>query len=166
MLKRIVYRAGQFFRAMWPRVREDEYALVEVHLSASEMALFCRMHRIDQRHCLDVFYSLYRAGYRDAVLLQAALLHDVGKAAGQITIVHRVAVVLMQRIVPSWLEQLAQDGRGWKRGFAVHVSHPEIGARLLKEAGSSQVAFLVKGHHDSDPHDSRLVALHWADGQH
>ena len=165
MFKRVVYRAAQFFRAMLGWVRKDEYALVEARLAPSQVALFHRMHRIDQRHCLDVFFTLYEAGYRDRELLQAALLHDVGKAAGRITIFHRVAVVLLQKIVPHRLERLARDGRGWRKAFAVHVSHPEISARWAASSSSPEVVFLIKGHHDSNPKDKRLAALHWADGQ-
>ena len=38
-----------------------------------------RMPRSDQRHCLDVYETLVRAGYHEEDLLHAALLHDVGK---------------------------------------------------------------------------------------
>lgn len=146
-------------------MREDEYILVKAHLSAAQMALFKDMHRIDQRHSLDVFHTLYGAGYRDPVLLQAALLHDVGKSASRITILHRVVVVLMKKAVPGWLEGLVQDGGGWKHGLAVYASHAAISARLVQEVSSPEVVFLIAEHHNSDPQDDRLAILRWADGQ-
>jgi hypothetical protein len=151
---------------MLARVSGTEFALVEQVLSVQQVALFNRMHRIDQRHCLDVFHTLYRAGYRDAELLRAALLHDVGKTAGRMTIFHRVAVVLMGKAAPDLLARLAHSGRKWTRGFAVHALHPQVGAQLVGGTDTPQVALLVKGHHDPDPQrDTQMAALHWADGQ-
>ncbi len=166
MCGRIGYRVGQFLRAMLGRVRKKEYVWLESYLSPSQVALFRQMRRIDQRHGLDVFRTLYDAGHREAALLQAALLHDLGKSAGRLTIFHRVAVVLLDRFAPAWLERLAQDGRGWRSGFAVHARHAEVGARWMAQAGCSpEVVALVAQHHRSNSHDALLAALRLADGQ-
>jgi hypothetical protein len=163
---RAAHRAWQFFRATLARVRQAEYALVSARLSAAQTALFCRMARCDRRHCLDVFYTLYEAGYRDDALLRAALIHDVGKSAGRLAVWHRVAVVLMQRFTPAWLARLAADGQGWKAPFAVHVRHPQASAQWAAEAGcASDVVALIRGHHELNPKDDTLAALKWADEQ-
>jgi hypothetical protein len=129
------------------------------------MDLFRRMDRCDQRHCLDVHDTLYDAGWRDETLLQAALIHDVGKSGAGLTVWHRTLVVLMRRFVPRWLERLAADGRGWRAPLAVHVRHAELSARLAAGAGCSpQIVDLLRAHHVPDPRDERLAALQWADG--
>jgi hypothetical protein len=160
-------RVLQFYRAVFARVRADEYELIQDRLSPAQAALFMRMMRSDQRHCLDVYYTLIQAGYQDDDLLRAALLHDAGKSApaaksapagtlaagpgtaggstevevGQrMTVFHRVAVVLMQAlpgIGSRWLVRLAADGRGWKAPFAAHVCHAEVSAEWAAAAGCS-----------------------------
>ena len=73
-------RVAQFFRATFARVRTGEYDLIRERLTPAQAALFGRMSRSDQRHCLDVYTTLVRAGYQQDDLLIAALLHDVGKS--------------------------------------------------------------------------------------
>jgi hypothetical protein len=161
---RVAYRVWQFIRATFFRVGQDEYALIERHLLPAQVALFMRMDRLDQRHCLDVFYTLYDAHHRDGALLEAALIHDVGKADGRLKMWHRVSIVWMQQFVPGWLERLTADGRGWKAPFGVHVRHAETSARWVADAGSPpQVIDLIRRHHKKNPKDERLAALKWAD---
>jgi hypothetical protein len=162
----VIYRALQFFRAMFAPVRAHEYELVEQLLSPAQAALFRRMARCDQRHGLDVLYALQKAGHQQRALLQAALLHDVGKAGSGLTIWHRVAVVLLQRLAPNWLARLAAGGRGWRAPFAAHSRHPQTGARWAASADCAPVVVdLIHKHHDTHTDDDLLVALQWADRQ-
>jgi hypothetical protein len=164
VLRRPAHRTWQFLRATLGRVRAEECALARSTLTPAQFALFQRMPRCDQRHCLDVFYTLHRAGHRDDALLRAALIHDVGKAGGRLTVWHRVAVVLMNALVPGWLQRLGARDRGWRAPFAVHVRHAGQGARWAAEAGcSADVVRLIRRHHSSNPKDRRLALLVWAD---
>jgi hypothetical protein len=159
-----MHRTWQFLRATLGRVGPDEYALAASRLTAAQFALFQSMVRCDQRHCLDVFHTLYAAGHRDDALLQAALIHDVGKAAGRLTVWHRVAVVLMNAFAPRWLQRLGAQDRGWRAPFAAHIRHAQQSARWATEAGCSpDVVRLIHGHHQPNPNDRRLALLVWAD---
>jgi hypothetical protein len=161
-----LYRVGQFFRAAFARIEPHERACIRQYLTPAQAALFEQMARADQRHGLDVLYALQRAGYDDRALLQAALLHDVGKAAVRLTLWHRVAVVLIGRFAPHWLDRLARDQRWWAAAFAAQVRHPEVGAQRAAEAGcSAEVVDLIRRHQDPDSGDSRLAALQSADRQ-
>jgi hypothetical protein len=158
------HRVRQFFRAMLGRVSVGDRAILEDALSPAQAALFRRMARCDQRHGLDVYETLRAAGYQDVALLAAALLHDVGKAAARLTILHRVAVVLLDGFAPGWLARWAGEGKGWKAPFAAHLHHAQIGAAWAQAAGSSaDIVALIRQHHISAPQDEQLIALQEAD---
>ena len=57
------YRAWQFFRALLARIHPHEGELVAQQLGPSLEKLFWQMDRCDQRHGLDVFYTLREAGH-------------------------------------------------------------------------------------------------------
>jgi hypothetical protein len=167
----------QFFRATFARVRPTEIAALEGLLSPAQVDLFRQMARSDQRHSLDVFYTLRQAGQNEHDLLQAALLHDTGKSVlvssepmqtrlpwQRITVWHRTLIVLMQRLAPDWLARLASDGRGWKRPFAIHTRHAEASAEWAAQVGCTpEVVALIRRHHEPEADDRRLVHLRWAD---
>jgi len=158
------HRIRQFFRAMLGRVSVGERTIVDDALSPAQAALFWRMARCDQRHGLDVYRTLRAAGHQDVGLLAAALLHDVGKSGAQLTILHRVAIVLIDGLAPGWLARWAGGGKGWKAPFAAHLQHAQIGAAWVQAAGSStEIAMLIRQHHVSAPQDKQLIALQQAD---
>jgi hypothetical protein len=160
----VLYRVRQFLRAVTARIRPAERALVERYLSPSQAALFAQMARGDRRHGLDVFYALRAAGHDDRALLEAALLHDAGKAVVGLTVLHRVAVVLLDLASPPLVGRLAGDGSGWRAPFAAHVRHAENGAAIALSAGCSpETVALIRRHHAPTRDDERLSALQRAD---
>jgi len=143
-----------------------------------------RLH--DQRHALDVLYTLRDRGYTERALMQAALLHDVGKTEG-VRLWHRVLIVLLERWRPGWLRRLARDlpanwrpsTRDWRPSardlrypFFVHLQHPARGAALAEAAGCDPLAVaLIRHHQDPLPAEWQgtregelLTALKTADG--
>ncbi len=155
---RAVYRAKQFFRAFRPRDPRALVAAAEAYLSPSQLALFRRMSPYDQEHAVDVLNRLRKQGWRDGELMQAALLHDVGKAFVRSNLWRRVAHVLL------WA---ARSGDAWRDGYARHA---EVGAEAAARAGSSpDVVALIRRHHEPlplpprDRLDDWLIVLHLAD---
>jgi hypothetical protein len=151
---RAAYRSRQFFGALRARLEEEERAEVAAHLTPAEQHLFYSMDLRDQRHAFDVFRILKSGGQRDASLLAAALLHDVGK--GPIRLRERVAFVLLRAVSPRLLRRLASVdgapagggqtaarlggsafGGGWRGALARSLDHAERGAALAEAAGST-----------------------------
>ena len=77
----VSYRIRQFRAAIRATVTPAEYAMVARILPPAEYHLFQQMPLYDQRHCLDVYYTLVAAGEQDPLLLRAALFHDCGKVS-------------------------------------------------------------------------------------
>jgi len=125
------------------------------------MGLFRRMSAAEQAHALAVLRTLQveQATGVETALVQAALLHDVGKTGGRIRLWHRVARVLSQALHPAWLDRLALDEpRSWRYPFFVLLHHAERGADLSAEAGADAVAVaLIRAHH-TEPARSGLDA--------
>jgi hypothetical protein len=166
-VSRAIYRSRQFFGSLRPRVdpalRDEAFAL----LSDPQRHLFESMTMRDQQHCLDVYHRL-RASFPsedhdDPDLFVATLLHDSGK--GRIALWHRVAYVLLDAGAPSLLRRLAAAGSGpsWRQALYRCVHHPELGAQLAHQAGSSPRAVeLIRGEHAAGPSE-QLAALQAAD---
>ena len=182
-----LYRVAQFFSALkaylpgWAGglrgvgLTGDDASLVNAILDTpARQALFERMPPNDQRHAIAVIRTLKQAGYDQPELMQAGLLHDVGKSLGQ-PIGHRVLIVLLEAFYPELLHRLSTspvsvDQVGWwRRPFVVHAQHPAIGAAWARAAGCESGAVeLILRHQESlesDPGPDRrfLAALQWAD---
>lgn len=123
----------------------------------------------DQRHSLNVLYTLVAAGNDQPDLLAAALLHDVAKTVQpgrRLRMPHRVAIVLTNALWPDLVQRLArEDPADWRYPFYVHLHHPAQGAALAREAGCSELTAALIGRHQDrlvDPpanEEDRLLAL-------
>ncbi|NLE99705.1 MAG: hypothetical protein GX601_01885 [Anaerolineales bacterium] len=176
----MVYRVTQFARALTDRASQEEIADAIRGLEPQAQRVFWQQSRQDQCHALAVARSLQRRGYSNPTLLEAALLHDAGKSAAHLTPWHRAAIVALERLAPTVLTRLSQDAGanggcalpGWRLPFVVHAQHPELGARLARQAGCSALAVaLIRRHQDQAAHsvadeteeDQLLAALQAAD---
>lgn len=136
IIKQALYRTWQFFQALSAHLGEEDLRVLRENLTLEELAAFTRMPQADQRHSLDVYYTLVRRGKTHPDLLKAALLHDIGKGEGEIRLWHRVSIVLVRAFFPRALKWLAVPD-GWRRPFYIHYYHPILGAEIAQRLGCS-----------------------------
>ena len=151
-MSRAIYRSRQFFGSLRPHVDRELRTEALALLSEPQRHLFDSMTLRDQQHCLDVYQRLRTQRHDDRDLLVAALPHDSGK--GQIALWHRVAYVLLDAAAPSPLRRIAVAGGGpsWRQALYRCVHHPELGAQLAQQAGSSPRAVeLIRCEHAAGP---------------
>ena len=154
--QRAAYRVRQFAAAVaarWEPLPEGERAEARAWLPVAARSLFDRMPRNDQRHSLNVLRTLAAAGHAEPALMQAALLHDVAKSTGGVTLLHRVAAVLLKAVRPDWLARMAQRPAparsDWRYPFWAHANHPRLGAEMAAAAGCDPLALtLIRRHQE------------------
>lgn len=119
-------------------------------LSPPLMQIFLCMQPGEQTHCLRVFKKLIGQGETSHDLLNAALLHDVGKSRYPLRQWERVLIVICQAFIPEQAKQLGEGkAQGWRRPFVVAQKHPEWGAEMAETAGASPLTIsLIREHQE------------------
>jgi hypothetical protein len=168
-LYKLAYRVQQFAAAVGGRVRDDELALVRATLAPSELVLFEAMPRYDQRHCLDVYYTLRDAGYTDPLLLRATMFHDCGKVddgGRPMPLAMYMLAAALKDYTPWLYRALAASGRGPLRGIRIYAEHAWRGSRMAARAGCPpEIVATIRHYHDDHP-TGMAAQLQWADEQH
>ena len=170
-----VHLARRFFTSLGARgISPSDEAWAHSKLSAPERRLFDRMSRIDRRHALDVARRVeVSIGTLDeslhGVVFAAALLHDVGKSAADLGTYGRVVATMSGMVGGREFAELWQRKTGFTRKVGLYLRYGEIGADMLRMAGSDPfvVAWSTEHHMLTEdwtvPHDAAEV-LAAADG--
>ena len=161
-----LHRVGQFWRHASARVSEPERNAAAHVLGPGLWPLFAGLPINDQRHGLDVLDTVMRLeGEPDRLLQQAALLHDVGKAGAEFSVVDRSLTVFLRGASPRLLAMLLRARPGFARRHDTYVDHARIGAERLRAAGAPELAAVVAEHHAPDPTSEVTRRLQRADGR-
>ncbi len=128
--------------------------------------LFAQLPVNDQRHGLDVLQTVTRLdGQPSRLLLQAALLHDVGKGGARFSVVDRSLTVFLQAASPRILQAMLLARPAFARRFEIYRDHARIGADTLHSLGAHELAAVVAEHHAADPTLEETRHLKRADGR-
>lgn len=138
-----VHRARRFFWSLRPaRVSSRDEAWVNTILSPAELVAFNRMVVRDRAHSIGVARAveanLDRIGRSEdhRWILQAALLHDVGKSDARLGTYGRVVATLAGWVAGDEMAGVWAQKKGMTRRIGIYLLHPEIGRDILQLAGS------------------------------
>lgn len=119
-------------------------------LEPAQFRLWCRMSGPDRRHAVRCGrYVLGRLG-EDAPreVVQAAIMHDVGKLDSRLRTYGRVVATLCGALAGRKTAHLWVRGSGFTRRVGLYLLHPELGADMLALAGSHDlVVRWAREHH-------------------
>ena len=162
----VLSRILQFVRAITARVSVEDGKYISAHLNADEQKLFFSMSVPDQVHSLRTAYTIERFVIEDKrgvdreFLIRCALLHDVGRQAGDLTIKGKIFVVLVTTFAPKFAERLEINGN---RALYVYHHHAELGGQKLQKIGLFKEAKIIAKHHAppklGDPPELKLLRL-------
>ena len=162
-IRRWLYRAGQFGRAVGVRPSRSDLALADRYLTPAERRYFNATAPRDQYHHVRTLRILMRRRDPSVALARAALLHDIGK--GHIRLHERVLYVVLAAAAPRLLERLSRrEARGPLGALYRTRYHAETGAAIMRDLGASlREIELVARHHDPPGDDDELRELIRAD---
>lgn len=178
MWNKACYRIIQFYRAVTASTDEKDRQFLQKYLNQAEQQLFYSMALPEQRHSLNTACSAEKmaAGYTGRIdetrLIRVALLHDVGKAAGDMSPVDKGLAVLLDAAFPQSARSWAKKGRGGRianlrHALYVYYHHAEISYEKLSALELSDIAEIAARHHkapaESDPLE--LLLLRKADAE-
>lgn len=169
----LFYRTSQFLHSIKAKpLTQAEKAFIESILTASQAFFFFQLAIYEQRHALRVCQTLCAGGHgTDKELLQASLLHDLGKSDPQngrfIPVWGKIANVLFSMFkAKSVMRKLAKaEPKSWRYVFWLQLHHEQRGASLAEKMGSSRrVVNLIGGYSAAlQQGDPAMIALKWAD---
>ena len=176
IFKKAYLRGRQFVRSWQAQpLSGPELGYLLTILTPAQFTFFKALPRYEQRHALNVCRTLTSAGYGyDVELLQASLLHDLGKfdpATGQaipiwVKVANVAAGKLAGPLYRGWRNRQSQAKPGdWRYYFWLQAAHEKRGAELVQKAGgSARVAALVGEAERLEKNgDKAAQALSWAD---
>ena len=159
-------RIMQFVRAVTAKVTVEDGKYISAHLSAEEQKLFFAMSVADQCHSLRTAYKVERLIIEDKrgvdreFLIRCALLHDVGRQAGDLTIRGKIFVVLVTTFAPRLARRLEENGN---HALFIYHNHAAIGAQKIQRIGLFKEAKIIAKHHappkPDDPLELKLLRL-------
>lgn len=113
-------------------------------LTAAEFALWIRQSPYDRRHAVRVARRVEArlagtAHANDPTWVAAALMHDVGKLDAGLSLIARAMAALANRLVGlGTARRWARSRRAWVARLGRYLTHGEVGARMIRDAGGRE----------------------------
>ncbi len=144
-MNRLAHLTTRFFTSLRPRpIDEADRTFVELHLTPGELSCWEKLEPADKAESVNVAHRLANALGRgvDERWLAAALVHDVGKADVDLTVVGRAWATVVGALVSHGRARL------WSSDVGRYIAHDEHGAAQLRAAGArSEVVAWAEAHH-------------------
>lgn len=144
-----LYRLKQFIWAVTAPFKPIDRNILNEYLNRSEMKLFQKMKLSEQHHCIRVCKdSLIKSEKLEDIdkrkLAKIALLHDVGKIEGNLNVLDKSIIVILDKVTKGNLKKYT-----FNKKVDVYYNHPQRSLKLLKKIDIYDKEFLeaIGNHH-------------------
>ncbi|MDS0528126.1 HDIG domain-containing protein [Clostridium sp. SHJSY1] len=146
-----MYRVKQFIWAITSRFKPIDENIIKKYLSQEEENIFNKLSKSEQHHSIRVCKDALHKGNGEYIdmkkLAKIALLHDVGKALGNLNVIDKSVIVILDKITKGSLRKY-----DFNRKVDTYYNHPKKSADLLNSINEYDDEFIeaIKKHHFRD----------------
>lgn len=143
-----VYRLKQFIWAVTSSFKSIDKPIIEKYLNNDEVQLFKRLRISEQQHsirvCKEALIKSHNLNIDKNKLAKIALLHDIGKISGNLNVIDKSIIVILDKITNGNIKKYT-----YNRKVKNYYEHPKESLRLLKNINRYDYEFLeaIEKHH-------------------
>lgn len=165
-------RISQFFKALNATISFYDIEFINKNLSLKEKKIFFKLAKSEQKHSLNVAYSINqyilnsKLNYDITLLIKAALLHDIGKIYSSANVIEKSIIVILDKFTKGKLKKFNK----YKK-VDVYYNHADIAYNILCENYAEEkvgylekkfiesLLYLVRNHHNDEINDNQDLNL-------
>lgn len=146
-----LYRVKQFYWSLTSKIGTEDKLFINYYLQRHEAELFSKLSISEQKHCIKVAMDVKeccdseKINLNEKIFIKIALLHDIGKLNGNLGVVDKSLIVILNKITKGKIKKLHKIKK-----IDVYYNHGNKGYDLLKKYNyDERFLFLIKNHHNS-----------------
>lgn len=156
-----LYRVKQFIWSITTPFKQVDLDLVNKYLDDSEIVFFQKMKKSEQHHCIRVCNDALDES-KDLVYIdknkiaKIALLHDIGKIEGNLTVIDKSMLVILNKVTKGKLKKFSNNKK-----VDIYYNHPKKSVALLKDINNYDLEFLeaIEKHHSIDTGENKYLEI-------
>ncbi|AGK95124.1 HDIG domain-containing metalloprotein [Clostridium pasteurianum] len=144
----LFYRIKQFILYINAKPTEYDLKYIVSKLNDNELILFKNLSMHEQKHCINVAKDVEKICYNKKInssyLIKIALLHDIGKIKGNLNIIDKSILVILDYLSKGKIRKFNSVKK-----INIYYNHGKIGADILKKYGyNKRFLYLIENHHN------------------
>ncbi|MBD7910842.1 MULTISPECIES: HD domain-containing protein [Clostridium] len=147
----VIYRVKQFMWAIASKFKPIDISVIKKYLNNDEENLFNKLSKSEKHHSIRVCKdALSKSILRDVdkeKLAKIALLHDVGKSLGNLNIIDKSLIVILDKMTKGRLKRY-----NFSKKIDIYYNHPKKSVELLRNIHKYDDEFIeaIRKHHGKD----------------
>ncbi|MCR4943632.1 MAG: HD domain-containing protein [Clostridium sp.] len=146
-----LYRIKQFIWSITTPFKPIDLNTVNKYLDEDEIVFFKRMKKSEQHHCIRVCNDALKESKKlkhidEKKIAKIALLHDIGKIEGNLTVIDKSILVILNKFTRGKLKRYTNNKK-----VDIYYNHPKKSVALLKSINTEyDFEFLeaIEEHHN------------------